>query len=142
MDLAERVIQANEAKINEDEIVEKDDGDGAPEGYYTDDLGLWVQLDIRRHRHKFAEYVIFRCRLLNNDLNIRNSTTLCKGHKVITDSPKDIASLADLPENISRGTAAWVYKRLYLEAPYLDRRKMEINHGWVWDLDKQDIIRV
>lgn len=137
MDLADRVIQANEM-----EIIEKEATDTAPENLYTDDLGYWVEQDIRRHKHKFARYVLFRCRLLNDDLNIRNGTMLFKGHKPVYPSPVDIASLADLPEVISKPTAVWVYKRLFEESPHLDRRKLEISPGWVWDLDKQDIIKV
>ena len=137
MDLADKVIQANEM-----EIIEKEATDTAPENLYTDDLGYWVEQDIRRHKHKFARYVLFRCRLLNDDLNIRNGTMLFKGHKLVYPNPVDIASLADLPEVISKPTAVWVYKRLFEESPHLDRRKLEIAPGWVWDLDKQDIIKV
>lgn len=137
MDLAERVIKANE-----EEIVEKSPDDPAPIDLYTDDLGYWVEQDIRRHKAKFARYVLFRCRILNDDLNIRNGVMLHKGHVLVTDSPADIASLADLPENISKATAAWVYKRLLAESPYLDRRKIEIVPGWIWDIDKQEIVRV
>lgn len=137
MDLAERVIKANE-----EEIVEKSPDDPAPVDLYTDDLGYWVEQDIRRHKEKFARYVLFRCRILNDDLNIRNGTMLYKGHTPVTDSSADIASLADLPENISRATAIWVYKRLFAESPHLDRRKIEITPGWIWDMDKQQIIKV
>lgn len=143
MDLADKVIKANEEalKVN-DEVVEKDKDDPAPISLYTDDLGFWVEQDIRKHKMKFARYVLFRCRLLNKDLNIRNGNTLFKGHKPVYPTPVDIASLADLPEVISKATAVWVYKRLFAETYPLDRRRLEITPGWVWDMDKQAIIRI
>ena len=147
--LADRVIEANEKEeeearkaIEEAEIVEKKPDDPAPVQLYTDDLGYWVEQDIRKHKNKFARYILFRCRILNDDLNIRYGNTLCKGHETVFPTPEDIASLADLPENITRATARWVYKRLFAESPHLDMRKIEITPGWIWDLDKQEIIRV
>ena len=75
MDLASKVIQANEDEVKR-EIIRKKSGDGAPEGYYTDDLGFWVEQDIRRKDVRFAEYVLFRCQYLNKDLHKREGYLL------------------------------------------------------------------
>lgn len=136
MDLADKVIQANEQ-----EIVEKEANDSAPEGFYTDDLGFWVEQDIRRHKIKFAEYVLFRCKYLNDELNVRNATMLFNGNVLVRKNSLDIASLADLPEAIPNPIAIWVYKRLFDDAPRLDRSKIEIAPGWIWDMDKCAIIK-
>jgi len=137
MDLADRVIEANEQ-----EIVEKESGDKAPEGFYTDDLGLWVEQDIRRHKAKFAKYVLFRCRYFNDNIHIRDTTMLFNGHELVPKTAVGIASLADLPENIPTPTALWVYKRLFQDAPELDRSKIEIAPGWIWDIDNGEIRRI
>lgn len=136
MNLADRVIKANEQ-----EIVEKKSGDTAPDGYYTDDLGLWVELDIRRQKVRFAEYVLFRCKRLNPHLHIRDEIAVYNGHTLVRNNPVDIAALADLPENISRPTAKWVYKRLLHDMPRLNRSMIEIAPGWLWDFDNSEIIK-
>ena len=56
-DLADLIVEANE-----DEQRRKNPGDTAPEGYYTDDLGYWVEQDIKKDKARFAQYVTFRCR--------------------------------------------------------------------------------
>ena len=58
MDLADKVIQANEQ-----EIIEKNSNDSAPDGFYTDDLGFWVEQDIRRHKSRFHRF--FRLQSVN-----------------------------------------------------------------------------
>lgn len=136
MNLADKVIQANEQ-----EIIEKQSGDGAPEGYYTDDLGFWVEQDIRRHKAKFAEYVCFRCKKLNPGLHTRDGLRLYDGPKLIRNDPLVIASLARLPESIPKPTANWVFDELFRWAPKLNRSKIEISPGWMWDLEKQEIIK-
>lgn len=137
MNLADKVIQANEQ-----EIIEKREDDQAPEKFYTDDLGCWVEVDIRRHKAKFAEYVLFRCKYLNKHLNLRENDLLYNGHRLVGDNAVDIAALADLPENISAPTAKWVYKRLVQTAPHLDASKIEIVPGWLWDLKNSEIIQM
>lgn len=137
MNLADRVIEANEQ-----EIIEKQEGDKAPDGYYTDDLGYWVEQDIRRDKTKFAEYVLFRCRKLNQHMHLRENDLLFNSHNMVKDNPVDIAALADLPENISAPTAKWVYKRLIQSVPHLDKSKVEIMPGWLWDLDNGEIIEM
>lgn len=136
MNLADKVIEANEQ-----EIVEKQSGDTAPDGYYTDDLGFWVEVDIRRKKVRFAEYILFRCRYLNPHLHIRDEIALYNGHVLIRDNSVEVAALADLPENISGPTAKWVYKRLLHDMPHLNRSMIEIAPGWLWDLDNSEIIK-
>ena len=137
MDLADMVIQANEQGV-----VEKQSGDGAPDGFYTDDLGFWVEQDIRKHKVRFAKYILFRCKYLNSDIHVRNTNILHHGYQVVECSANDIASLADLPEVISSPIAIWVYKRLLNDSPHLDRHKIEISPGWIWDVDKCVIIKI
>lgn len=137
MDLADRVIQANEQ-----EIVEKDSNDSAPDGFYTDDLGFWVEQDIRRHKSRFAEYVLFRCLYLNEEIHIRNSTRLFNGYKEVPCTSIGIASLADLPENIPAPIAVWVYKRVFSLALPINRDIMEINSNWVWDVNNCLILKI
>lgn len=136
MNLADKVIEANEQ-----EIVEKKSGDTAPDGYYTDDLGLWVELDIRRQKVRFSEYILFRCKRLNPHLHIRDEIAVYNGHILVRNNPVDIAALADLPENISGPTARWVYKRLLHDVPHLNRSMIEIAPGWLWDIDNSEIIK-
>lgn len=136
MNLADKVIEANEQ-----EIVEKQSGDNAPDGYYTDDLGFWVEVDIRRQKVRFAEYILFRCKKLNGHLHIRDGNMVYNGHTIVRDNPIDVAALADLPENISTPTAKWVYKRLLQDMPHLNRSKIEIAPGWLWDIDNSEIIK-
>ena len=136
MNLADKVIEANEQ-----EIVEKQSGDTAPDGYYTDDLGFWVEVDIRRKKVRFAEYILFRCKYLNPHLHIRDEIALYNGHLLIRDNSVEVAALADLPENISGPTAKWVYKRLLHDMPHLNRSMIEIAPGWLWNLDNSEIIK-
>lgn len=127
--LADRVIQANEQ-----EIVEKERGDQAPEGYYTDDLGFWVEQDIRRKKQRFAEYVYFRCRKLNPHLHLRGDL-LFNSHTLINKHPNDIAELAQLPETITYPAAAWVYNKLITIAPPLDESRILVADGLVWNME-------
>lgn len=135
MNLADKVIQANE-----EEIVEKSSGDNAPDGYYTDDLGAWVEQAIRRDKQRFAEYILFRCKYLNPHLHVTELGMLANGHNIVEDGPTDVAALADLPEVISGPIAKWVYKRLLNDVPKLNRSKIEITPGYLWDLDSCEII--
>lgn len=127
--LADRVIQANEQ-----EIVEKERGDKAPEGYYTDDLGFWVEQDIRRKKQRFAEYILFRCRKLNPHLHLRGDL-LFNSHTLINKHPNDIAELAQLPETITFPAAAWVYNKLLTIAPPLDDSRILVAEDLVWNME-------
>lgn len=139
MNLADKVIKANEEEL-ETEVIEKKNDDGAPEGYYTDDLGLWVEQDIRKHKAKFARYILFRCRYLNHNIYIRHSTMLFSAHTLVRKTATDVAILADLPEPIPMPIAVWVYKRLFEDAPHLDPTKIEIVPGHLWDMKNCSIV--
>lgn len=136
MDLADKVIQANAQ-----EVIEKLNGDGAPEGYYTDDLGFWVKQDIRQHNLKFAEYVCFRCKKLNPDLHVRDGVRLYNGTKLVRNDQQTIASLARLPERMHRHITNWVYDELFRSSPRLNRSKIEIAPGWYWDFNESEIVK-
>lgn len=144
MDLAERVILANkEAEIEqEQDIINKYYNDFAPEGYYTDDLGFWVEQDIRKHKSRFADYVLFRCRYINHNLNVRDSEFLYNGNRLIYPNANGVSRLADLPEKITEPIAAWVYKRLCQTSPRFNSRRIEILPGVLWDYDKLDIVEM
>ena len=127
--LADQVIQANEQ-----EIVEKQSGDKAPDGYYTDDLGLWVELDIRKNKPRFAQYILTRCKKLNPHLHTRGEL-LFNSHELVRDDKKDIAKLADIPEQLTQETAQWVYKRLMKVAPPLDNDRIVVAKDLIWNMD-------
>lgn len=137
MDLADKVIEANQQ-----EVIQKQSGDIAPDGYYTDDLGFWVEQDIRRHKMRFAEYVYFRCRRMNPGLNVREGSRLYNRGSLVRRDPLTIASLARLPEMLQKPISNWVFDKLVEESPKLDRTKIEIKPGWLWDMEKCEIIKV
>ena len=128
--LAERVIQANEQ-----EIVEKRSGDGAPDGYYTDDLGLWVEQDIRKDKMRFARYIYMRCKKINKHLHIRNNELLFNSHTLVNKHPNDISELANLPEILSVPIATWVYNRLIESVPHLDPDRIVITDSLIWNME-------
>lgn len=141
MDLASRVIQANEDEAIEQEIIKKKRGDSAPDGYYTDDLGLWVEQDIRRKSVRFAEYVLFRCQYLNSNLHVRDASMLYAGHRLVFPTSNSIADLADLPGRLPSPIVIWVYKRLMRNSPKLNNSKIEIKPGLLWDIKNGRLVK-
>lgn len=135
MNLADKIIEANEQ-----EYIEKQRGDSAPNGYYTDDLGQWVEQDIRKNKARFAEYIFVRCRKLNPHLHLRDETHLYNSHTLITKSPNDIAELANIPETIATPTAIWVYNKLVDTVPRLDKSMIEVAPGLLWNFEKQALV--
>lgn len=140
MDLASKVIQANEDERIEQEIIQKRSTDGAPEGYYTDDLGFWVEQDIRRKEMRYAEYILFRCQYLNKNLHTREGGFLYAGHTLVFPNSASIANLADLPSKLPTAIVVWVHKRLSRDAPRLNEDKIEVRPGLLWDFDKQELV--
>lgn len=137
-DLADKVIAANERN----ERAERTD-DSAPEGYYTDDLGFWVEVDIRKNPSRFAEYIFTRCRRRNQHLYYdAENMVLFNRHDVITPSQRDILELANLPDTISTGQAIWVYNKLKETVPRLDRNRIVIAPGLAWDIEKGEIVEL
>lgn len=135
MDLADKIIQANEQ-----EIIEKKAGDQAPEGYYTDDLGKWVEQDIRKHKTRFAEYVYYRCRKLNRHLYYDVDEMMMYNHHVVVEpSAKDILMLANLADMITTAQAIWVYNKLKENIPRLDKGKIVIAPGLAWNIETSEL---
>lgn len=137
MNLADKIIEANEQ-----EFKEKQRGDKAPEGYYTDDLGWWVEQDIRRDKARFAEYIFVRCHKLNPHLHLRKGSFLFNSHKLISKHPNDIAELANIPETLAVPTATWVYNRLAQTVPRLDESRIEVAPGLLWDFEEQKLMNM
>ena len=142
MDLASRVIQANEDERIEQEIIKKRSTDGAPEGYYTDDLGFWVEQDIRRKEMRYAEYILFRCKYLNRNLHTREGGFLYAGHTLVFPTSASITNLADLPSKLPTTIVVWVHKRLCRDSPRLNERRIEICPGLLWDYDKVKLVEL
>ena len=128
-DLADKIIEANEH-----EKVHKQRGDQAPEGYYTDDLGYWVEQDIKSNRMRFAQYIAFRCRVLNDHIYYdTESLTLYNRHTPIEPTTNSILLLAKCPDMITTAQAIWVYNELKAKAPRLDRNRIVVAPGLAWN---------
>ena len=135
-DLADKIIQANEQ-----EIVEKQSGDKAPEGYYTDDMGYWVEQDIRKDKTKFAKYVFFRCRRLNKHLYYdADEMQVYNRHHKVEPTTREILMLAKLADMITPAQAIWVYNRLKDTVPRLDKGKLVVAPGLLWDFETAELI--
>ena len=133
--IADKIIQANEQ-----EVVEKQSGDQAPEGYYTDDMGYWVEQDIRKHKTKFAKYVFFRCRRLNKHLYYdTDEMKVYNRHDVVEPNPKDILMLANLADMITTAQAIWVYNRLKETVPRLDKTRLVVAPGLAWNIKTSEL---
>lgn len=133
--IADKIIQANEQ-----EIIEKQSGDTAPEGFYTDDMGYWVEQDIRKHKTKFAKYVFFRCRRLNKHLYYdTDEMKVYNRHDVVEPNPKDILMLANLADMITTAQAIWVYNRLKETVPRLDKTRLVIAPGLAWNIKTSEL---
>ena len=136
MDLADKIIEANGY-----EHVDKTQGDDAPEGYYTDDMGYWVEQDLQKNRERYAEFILFRCRNLNPGLHTRlNRTTLFNGNERIHPTAQDIIALANTPYSVTTAQAIWVHKQLKSLVPELDRTKVLVAPDIAWDFEKQKLI--
>ena len=133
MDLADKIIEANE-------IIEKREGDKAPEGYYTDDMGMWVEQDIRKTPTKFARYVFVRCRKNNKHLYYDTiEMKLYNRHEEVRPTPKDIVHLANLADSITLAQAVWVYDKLKETVPRLDRNRLVIAEGLAWNFETSEL---
>ena len=136
--LADKIIAANE-----DEITRKGRGDQAPEGYYTDDLGYWVEQDIKRDHARFAQYVAFRCRVLNPHIYWDPvELVLFNKHTVIEPTTTSILLLAKCPNMITPAQAIWVYNKLKETAPRLDRNRVLVAPGLAWDFEKAELVKL
>lgn len=135
MDLADKIIQANEQ-----EIVEKQAGDSAPDGYYTDDMGYWVEQDIRKDRAKFAKYVFLRCRRLNKHLYYdTDEMEVYNSHHKVEPTVKEILMLAKMPDMITPAQAIWVYNKLKETVPRLDKTRIVVAPGLAWNMETSEL---
>jgi len=135
MDLADRIIEANE-----DNVVKRE-GDKAPDGYYTDDLGYWVEVDLHKDRRRYAEYTVLRCRIINPGLHTReNRTMLFNGRTRVNPTQNDIVSLSNTLDSITTPQAIWVYNRLIESVPALDTNIVLVAKDLAWDFKKQELI--
>lgn len=132
-DLADKIIQANEQES-------KRGGDTAPVGFYTDDLGMWVEDNIKDDKERFAAYVFVRCRKRNPHLYYdTDMLTLYNRHQEITATPRDILELANLADMISMAQAIWIYNKLKETVPRLDRNRVVVAPGLAWNIEKSEL---
>lgn len=130
MNLADMIIEANES-----EVVRKVAGDRAPNGYYTDDMGYWVEQDIRKDKARFAEYVFMRCRRLNPHLYLDpEDLTVYNRHTEVLPEVNSILHLANIPEMITTAQAIWVYNKLKETVPRLDKNRIVVAPGLAWNI--------
>ena len=138
MSLADKIIAANE-----DEVTRRGRGDQAPEGYYTDDLGYWVEQDIRKDYARFAQYIAFRCRVLNPHIYYDPmKLTLFNRHTPIEPTTTSILLLAKCPNMITPAQAIWVYNKLKDTAPRLDRNRVLVAPGLAWDFKEARLVEL
>lgn len=131
--LADKIIEANNARPDRSR-------DDAPTGYYTDDLGLWVEDDIRENKSRFAAYVFVRCRKRNPHLYYdADRSTLFNRHTMITPAPRDILELANLAEMITMAQAIWVHNKLKDTVPRLDSNRIVVAPGLAWNIEKSEL---
>lgn len=131
--IAEQLIAANEAQ----ELMERSRGDNAPEGYYTDDMGYWVEQDIKKNRERFAEYILFRCKRKGV---YKDRGMLFSGHKEIHPTNTSIIAVADIPYMITSAQATWVYNRLMEIAPEINNDLLYIGRNMAWSASQSDFI--
>ena len=137
-DLADLILEANE-----DEQRRKSPGDTAPEGYYTDDLGYWVEQDIKKDKARFAQYVAFRCRVLNPHIYWAPvELVLFNRHTPIEPTTTSILLLAKVPDMITPAQAIWVYNKLKDTAPRLDRNRVLVAPGLAWDFKEGRLVEI
>lgn len=131
--IADKIIEANE-------VIEKRDGDSAPEGYYTDDMGYWVEQDIRKYKERFARYVFVRCRKRNRHLYYNtDDMKLYNRHDEIEPTTKDILMLANLADMITPAQAIWVYNKLKETVPRLDKTRLVVAPGLAWNMETSEL---
>lgn len=110
-----------------------------PDGYHVDDLGYWVEDDLKENKVRYAEYLLFRIRKLHPNIYIRYGILYC-GHTMLTGAISEILKLVDLPyASVGAAQAAWIYNRLIETAPEIDENKIIIGPGIYWDFDKAEI---
>ena len=127
VDLAEKVIQANEADSSR------------PDGY--DELGIKI--------YDNAEYYVARALRLNNLSRIgddapllhtrNNRTELWLGHHQLDYSPQVIYTLVAPKGKIPEWRRIEIWNTLFKYAPALDETKIIINNHTYWDIEKGEL---
>ena len=117
---------------------ERSPSDQAPDGFYTDDMGFWVEQDIRKNRERFAQYVLTRCLRLHTDI-YKWRGDLWSGHTQIMPTPQSIIALADICDMITPAQAIWVHSRLMDIADELDETKIQVSGNAYWDFEKCEL---
>lgn len=129
IDIASHIIEQNESRPGD-----------APEGYYLDDLGYYVENGIRESKVRMAEYVLFRILKLHRNLYLSDGELFC-GHTPVTCDQATILMLADSPNiSVNGAQAAWIYNRLKDISPEVDSSRIKVSPNLVWDFEKGDLI--
>lgn len=113
--------------------------DQAPDGFYTDDMGFWVEQDIRKNRERFASYILSRCLRRHDDI-YKWRGELWSGHTQILPTPQSIIALADICDMITPAQAIWIHNRLMEIADELDETKIQVCSNAYWDFEKCELI--
>lgn len=129
MSIADEIIrQSNRAPVST-----------APEGYYEDDLGYWVENNIDQDLAKYAQYLLFRILKKHNNIYIRYGQLYC-GHRALSGTAQDVLELVDLPTARCRaGQAAWIFNRLRELSPEIDETKIRVSVDAYWDMDAAEL---
>lgn len=110
--------------------------DSAPSGYYVDDLGFYVEEDIKKNKSRYAEYLLFRIKYLHPDIFSHYGKVYCDFVEV---RPRtwDILALADSPlESITLAQAVWLYNRIRETALPLSDRYIMVSRDYLFDMEK------
>lgn len=134
MSLADRLIEVQEREHS------RAPDDTAPQGYYTDDMGYWVEQDLHSDRARFAEYVLLRCLRRHVHPTAPTTTGLYRykgdlfiNHTQLQPTANSIIMAADMPTSVSSAQAIWIYNRLQELAPELDDTKIQVDKEQYWD---------
>lgn len=121
-----------------DRIIESSNGMGssndmAPHGYYVDDLGYYVENNLKESKERLARYLLTRIMTIHPNVHRHGASIFC-GDKEIKLSTKSITALYDCPRyTINEAQAAWIFNRLSELAPELSNRYIIVGKGIVWD---------
>ena len=134
MSLADQLIENMESESAQPE--------SAPPGYYVDDLGFYVEENIRKNKMRQAEYILFRIRILHPAIFSYNGK-LYYDFSEIKPKLTDILMLADSPlETISLAQAIWIYNRLRDTAPPLSNEYIQVSRDCIWSTKESKLKRL
>lgn len=119
MDLADRVIQANE------------DANKKPEGTKVDDIGF--PLPKPQTEKAWCEYLTARILFLNNRM-YKHQGRLWLANEMITEDKNTYYRLAKYPKKISDPECQYVWRRLKETVPILDTDVIAVLPGWTFNM--------